>query len=401
MSGGFLQSDDNAINIDNIDLDLDKLIETVVSGNDILSEIEAKVSTSELQVSGNIILNEIETTLLQTQDINVSGNNILLSIENINLSGVSVLNSINTNLGNQNDLPASSDTGSFSLISFIKRGLENWTSLLARIPILVSGRIPIDGSGVIQPVSGSISVDNFPTSTAGLTNDELRASPVPVSIDDLNITIPSGTSFQIDLSDTNTLLATGNDIVSKIDINLGQQLDSPAANNFGSFSLIALFKRLLEKLDFIVNSISIFGGTLDSGFTLDYLFQNMATSNLQVSGIDVLNSIDTKLDLMSASGINIKSFKNYRGKEVTVSGSNIVNDIKVNYSELFFYDIVQDIWLEFPENIQVSFTSDDNIDTDYRTILSEKSLNIKGISISNIKIKSQNLQTGFIYTAGF
>lgn len=346
--GTFLESDDNASNIDSIDINTSKVLEQAISGNNILTNIEL--------------------TLNDTQNIQVSGNNILT---NVNVE----LQLVNSSLGTEGSTPPT-----------------------------------ITGSGIIGWLRGiyeklfdvvTVSVDNFPTSTPGLTDAELRASPVPVSVEGLNITIPSGTTFVIDLTDTNTLIATGNDVVSKIDINLGQQDDAMAANNIGTFSFISLFKRLLEKIDLITDSLSIFGGTLDSGFTLDYLFQSQATSQLQVSGIDILNSIDTKLDLISASGVNIKSFKSYRGKEVTVSGSNVVNDIKINYSELFFYDIVQDIWLEFPENIQISFTSDDNVDTDYRTILSEKSLNITGISISNIKIKSQNLQTGFIYTAGF
>jgi len=327
MSGGFLQSDDNALNIDNIDLDLDKLIETVVSGNDILSEIEAKVSTAELQVSG-----------------------------------LSILNSININVGNQNDLSASSDTGSFSLISFIKRSLENWTSLLARIPFLVSGRIPIDGSGVTQPISGSISVNNFPTSTPGLTNDELRASPVPVSVSGLNITIPSGTSFQIDLSETNHIISTGNDIVSKIDINLGQQSDSPAVNNIGSFSLISLFKRLLEKLDFIVNSMSMFGGTLDSsGFTLDYLFQNISTSTLQVSGNTTLTEIDTKL----SSVIGVDNETNIP-QLITASKGHVCIDNSTNTllgSNGIFLGAVWQDTLDYSEII-VSINTNQNSATD-------------------------------------
>lgn len=42
------------------------------------------------------------------------------------------------------DSAASSDTGTFSLLAFVKRGLQNWTTLLARIPALVAGRVPVD-----------------------------------------------------------------------------------------------------------------------------------------------------------------------------------------------------------------------------------------------------------------
>ena len=63
-----------------------------------------------------------------------------------------------TDLGVKADAVATTDTGTFSVIALIKRGLQNWTSLLAKIPTLVSGRIPIDGSAVTQPISGTVNV---------------------------------------------------------------------------------------------------------------------------------------------------------------------------------------------------------------------------------------------------
>lgn len=63
---------------------------------------------------------------------------------------------------------AADGTGNYSLIQAAKRALLNWSTLLSRIPALVSGRIPVDGSGVTQPVSGP------------LTDTQLRASRVNV-----------------------------------------------------------------------------------------------------------------------------------------------------------------------------------------------------------------------------
>jgi hypothetical protein len=71
-------------------------------------------------------------------------------------------------MGSRSDSAATTDTGTFSVLAFIKRGLQNWTTLLAKIPTLVSGRIPVDGSGVTQPVSGTIALDA--TSLAALEN---------------------------------------------------------------------------------------------------------------------------------------------------------------------------------------------------------------------------------------
>ncbi len=58
-------------------------------------------------------------------------------------------------IGAPADAAAASDTGAASLLALVKRGLTNWTTLLARIPALVSGRVPVDGSAVTQPVSAA------------------------------------------------------------------------------------------------------------------------------------------------------------------------------------------------------------------------------------------------------
>lgn len=70
-------------------------------------------------------------------------------------TGNTSLASIDADLGLTTDAAATSDTGTFSLIALVKRALTNWTTLLARIPALVGGRVPVDGSGVTQPVSAS------------------------------------------------------------------------------------------------------------------------------------------------------------------------------------------------------------------------------------------------------
>lgn len=89
-----------------------------------------------------------------------------------------------TAVGTPSQSEATTDTGSFTVLQFIKRGLQNWTTLLARIPVLVSGRVPVDGSGVTQPVSGTVTA-NAGTGTftvsGPLTDTQLRATAVPVS----------------------------------------------------------------------------------------------------------------------------------------------------------------------------------------------------------------------------
>lgn len=53
-----------------------------------------------------------------------------------------------TAVGQQADAAATTDTGTFSVIAFIKRGLQNWTTLLARIPAQnVPNLVPVDTLG--------------------------------------------------------------------------------------------------------------------------------------------------------------------------------------------------------------------------------------------------------------
>lgn len=90
------------------------------------------------------------------------------------------LGNIDTDLGATADAAATTDTGTFSLIALVKRGLQNWTTLLGRVPsnlTVTSTRLLVDGSGVTQPVSGP------------LTDTQLRAAAVPVAP---NITRGSG-----------------------------------------------------------------------------------------------------------------------------------------------------------------------------------------------------------------
>jgi hypothetical protein len=89
------------------------------------------------------------------------------------------------------------------------------------------------------------------------------------------------------------------------------------------------------------------------------------------------------------------------GKTVILTGGNAINNIKDSYPELFRYkSFINSFSLEFPEDIQVSFTSIEEIDTDYHTVQANKIFAMGEISVLNIKIKSTNGQTGYIYTAG-
>lgn len=57
--------------------------------------------------------------------------------------GVANLAAIASGVGAPADAAASTDTGTFSLLAFAKRAMQNWTTLLARVPALVSGAQPV------------------------------------------------------------------------------------------------------------------------------------------------------------------------------------------------------------------------------------------------------------------
>jgi len=63
----------------------------------------------------------------------------LLATESKQDTTITAIGTTNTNLGAQADSAATTDTGSFSVISFIKRGMQNWTTLFNRIPVIGQG----------------------------------------------------------------------------------------------------------------------------------------------------------------------------------------------------------------------------------------------------------------------
>lgn len=83
-------------------------------------------------------------------------------------------------------------SGSGSVIALLK-------GLFAKLPALVSGRVPVDGSGVTQPVSGTVTA-NAGTGTLAVsgpvTDTQLRATPVPVS-GTVTVTPPSNASTNL------------------------------------------------------------------------------------------------------------------------------------------------------------------------------------------------------------
>lgn len=81
-------------------------------------------------------------------------------------------------------------------------GNASIASLDSKTPALVDGRVPVDGSSVVQPVSdggASLTIDdggNSITVDGPLTDAELRATPVPVTLGEGALSIEGGVSVE-------------------------------------------------------------------------------------------------------------------------------------------------------------------------------------------------------------
>ena len=87
-------------------------------------------------------------------------------------------------------------------------GNASLASVDGKLPALASGRVPVDGSGVIQPISGTVSVLGPLTNAelrassvpviGPLTDAQLRATPLPVSV--ASLPLPSGAATEATLA---------------------------------------------------------------------------------------------------------------------------------------------------------------------------------------------------------
>lgn len=99
-------------------------------------------------------------------------------------------------------------------------GNSSLTSIDGKTPALVSGRMPVDGSGVTQPISGSVSITGTAAVSGPLTDAQLRAAAVSVSgpLTDTQLratAVPvTGTFFQATQPISGTVSITGTPAVT-------------------------------------------------------------------------------------------------------------------------------------------------------------------------------------------
>lgn len=169
-----------------------------------------------------------------------------------------------------------------------------------------------DTQGNVYVPVGSADGEPIPVSVVGdvvITGD--------VIVDDVGVENASGTkinpataerqdtgngslsSIDSKLSTTNTNTGATATNTGNIDTNLGAKADSAASSDTGTFSLIALFKRLLQSIttlnakDFSTSAKQDTGNT--SLGSIDTKLTSQATATKQDTGNTSLSSIDTKL----------------------------------------------------------------------------------------------------------
>ena len=133
---------------------IDNKTPTLVSGRvpvDVGS-LSVTVSNAQLEISNDIgnpipVSGTVTANQGGTWDINNIGGTISLpsgaSTSANQATIITSLNNIDTAVGAQADTAATSDTGTFSIIAFIKRSMQSWTSLLAKLPALLDNRVPV------------------------------------------------------------------------------------------------------------------------------------------------------------------------------------------------------------------------------------------------------------------
>jgi hypothetical protein len=145
-------------------------------------------------------------------------------------AGNTSLASLDTDLGALADAAATTDTGSFSVISLIKRGLQNWTTLLGRVPALDTGAVPVlvkNGQLEIQNDTGN----PIPVGTAAQLNVTGSASANNTDL----ISTACDTYRSIAVQITGTFVGTLSFQVSNDNTNWAAVVAKSAGDTAGSF----------------------------------------------------------------------------------------------------------------------------------------------------------------------
>lgn len=161
-------------------------------------------------------------------------------------------------VGGQADAAASTDTGTFSLVALVKRALQNWTTLLGRVPASTT-TIPLDsGAGMpVRPVPADLWRVSFSETVAsGLGTAEMtvmQTGPgMTVSQSNGNLVVAAGTT-----ANSETLIRSVRTFRGAHLLRWAMQLSSRIANNNFSVELADLVGSGLSYTIFNPSLISV------------------------------------------------------------------------------------------------------------------------------------------------
>lgn len=176
---------------------------TVNATNPSVSSTGAAVPSSATFIGANKSGNLVAPTLDGSDNLNV---NVQVSALPSGAATEAKQDTGNTSLGSIDTFVGSIDANTISIDTTTQSIDGTVTNIDNKIPAnltVTSNRLEVDGSGVTQPVSGTVAVSN-----PGLTDAELRASAVPVSV--ASIPLASGAATEAKQDTQITSLGTIN-----------------------------------------------------------------------------------------------------------------------------------------------------------------------------------------------
>lgn len=235
------------------------------------------------------------------------------------------LANIDTDVGQLADAAATTDTGSFSVISLFKRALQNWTTLLTRVPALVS-TIPLDsGAGMpVRPVPADLWRVSFASVGAGLQTAEMTllqtGTGMAVSQSAGNLVVTSGTT-----ANAETLIQSVRTFRGTHVLRYGLQLSQRIANNNFSIELADLVGSALA---YTINSATSVTVTIPGNpFTAANVGQSV-----NLSAITGAAGIPGRFAIASVSGNNV----NFTVAAWPASGSGTLTLWGWNYHRVLY-----------------------------------------------------------------
>ncbi len=118
-----------------IDLQVDSAGRLVISGT--ISGGSGGGSSDTTEATQLLVKTATQNTDTAVQTNTTAVNTVNTSVNTVNTS----VGTLQTNLGAQSDAAASSDTGTASIVSLIKRGLTKWTSLFTLLPASLGAKL--------------------------------------------------------------------------------------------------------------------------------------------------------------------------------------------------------------------------------------------------------------------